>query len=875
MEQGTIGAPAELRRFGPLSDARALWENLPALVLIVLSLLLVVLQVSLSSGIVDDTGYLGAHSARLAIGTHALLVALTALAALLAPRRLLWLALVPGGLALAASSFAVAFAGLEIWSMAAACLTLTAAWMVGRWLLSVRWLREEGLHEKSLVALTVGLGVLSLVVLVLGRAGLLHWWIVGLATCVLGALGAIRLVPRRSPGRGLQSITSSPFRAAAAGIIALQGAFAVIWAGAPEVQYDALWYKAWLPQLWAYDGRIDGSTFTDHPYISIAGLMQLVAVPGHTLDAHGVGRYLELAFGIVIVVTVWRLGNRIGQTVGPVAALVVAMAPLVIWESATAYEELGLAVLVLGAATAVVHYDDHPVGRPFAVSLVVGFLAGVCITGKLHLLPFALGVGLGWLLVSAGARDLGKRLAGYAAGVLLAALPLLAFRWLETGNPVLPYFNNIFKSPHFRTDEGITDFIVSRAEVALRFPSAEIPQHWGPRWLRLPWRLIHDSSPYTEVAAAGVLGLLIPVVIVAVLFGWRGRPGSRVVWGALVLALVAWYLKFQYLRFLLPLAILGVFVALPLLGGLDGLVRRRLATSIAVVVAAVAATAFFVSTAASFWNVPDDKLPLSAAVGRESESSYERRSLLDAPAFEYLNAHAERGAKIIGNGYARTLLRSDLDFSPPWELGDRLTGQGRFTSNPDEVKRAFDEEGVGWVVLGEQERLLDVEGEYLAPAVERYGQIVFADHLRDVYRVVDAPAPVQPVPLCDGDISHPECWAAQTPPDTTPGLTDAEVGSGPVSQTVPACPGATYALSVTTGPGSDDTVVFFTFGQPDPEQGVRYLFVPPGKTSVFHQTAPADAETLTIVLDTTGPTASVERLGLAVADTSLRGSPCP
>ncbi len=333
MEQGALGASAELRQLGLQHDARAFWENAPALVLVILSLLVVALQAVLSLGLAGDTGFLGAHQAQLAIGTYALLAALTAALGAVAPRRLLWLALVPGALSLAASFFAVAFAGLEIWSMAAACLTLTAAWLIGRRLLMTRWLHGDGLAENGLVALTVGLGTFSLVVLGLGRVGLLKWWTVGLATCVLGAAGALRLARGRSPGAGLQSITSTPLRAVAAGILALQGAFALIWAGAPEVQYDSLWYKAWLPQLWAYTGRIDGDTFTDHPYIGIAGLMQHIAVPAHTVDAHGVGRYLELAFGIVIVVTVWRLGNRIGQAVGPIAALVVALAPLVMWET--------------------------------------------------------------------------------------------------------------------------------------------------------------------------------------------------------------------------------------------------------------------------------------------------------------------------------------------------------------------------------------------------------------------------------------------------------------------------------------------------------------------------------------------------------------
>ena len=177
--------------------------------------------------------------------------------------------------------------------------------------------------------------------------------------------------------------------------------------------------------------------------------------------------------------------------------------------------------------------------------------------------------------------------------------------------------------------------------------------------------------------------------------------------------------------------------------------------------------------------------------------------------------------------------------------------------------------------MADQGRSLDIRYDYLALVAQKYGQIVFADYRTDVYRLVDRPLPRQAVPLCDETFSRPACWVASTPPDTRPGLTDAEVRSGPVSQSGPACPGATYALSTTTGPGEDSTLVFFTFDQPDPAQGFRYLLLPPGRTSVLHQTAPADAKTLTIVFDTTGPSATVERVSLAVADTSLRGSPCP
>ncbi len=398
-------------------------------------------------------------------------------------------------------------------------------------------------------------------------------------------------------------------------------------------------------------------------------------------------------------------------------------------------------MLVLGTAAFVMHFDDRPVQRPLAASLVLGFLAGTCITGKLHLVPFALAIGLGWLLISRSWPDAGRRLLGFTGGILFTSVPLFLFRWLETGNPVLPYYNNVFKSPHFRTD-GITAFVYSPATFAARLAELflQIPDHWAPRWLRLPWRLVHDSSPFTEVAAAGVLGLLVPMLIVAVAFGWRGRPGSRVLWGALVLSLVGWWLKFQYLRF-------HPSSRDPRRRGRAPRARRsRSAASTAPCDSCghrggrLAAAAFFVSTAASFWNVPDDKLPLSVAIGRESESSYEHRALLDAAAFEYLNAHAARNARIIGSGYARSLLRGDLDLSPAWEFSDRLIQEGRFTSDPEVLKSQLDAAGFDWVVVGDQYRLLDVEDDYLAVLLQRHGQIVFADHLRDVYRITDMPS---------------------------------------------------------------------------------------------------------------------------------------
>ena len=452
MEQGAATARLGVRTAGRQAVERSSRAGLAASVLfLVLCLAGIVLQTKLSFDMVRDPEWLGARDTRWPIAVFTGVTAVTGGLALLVPRRLLWLAIVPGGLALVTVLAAVSVAGGEAWSLAFALLTLTAAWLIGRIVLSSSPFRAEGMHRRGLVPLGVGLGILGLVVLLLGRLGWIEWWTLALPTCALG-VGGIFLVARRGrslPRAALASLTESRLRAFAAGVLALQGSVALIYAAAPEIQFDALWYKAWLPDFWADSGQIDEQTFITHPYLGIAGLTQLVAVPGHAAGAPGVGRYLQLLSIVVVIAAVWRLGDRFGRTVGPIAALAIALTPIVLWEASTAYEDLFLGLVVLTAGAAVLHYADRRPVAPFAASIVVGFLAGTCITGKIHLAPLAVALGIAWTLISSRGTEALRRVGGVLVGGLVGAAPLLLYRWLELGNPVFPYYNNLFGSEHF------------------------------------------------------------------------------------------------------------------------------------------------------------------------------------------------------------------------------------------------------------------------------------------------------------------------------------------------------------------------------------------------------------------------------------------
>jgi hypothetical protein len=130
------------------------------------------------------------------------------------------------------------------------------------------------------------------------------------------------------------------------------------------------------------------------------------------------------------------------------------------------------------------------------------------------------------------------------------------------------------------------------------------------------------------------------------------------------------------------------------------------------------------------------------------------------------------------------------------------------------------------------------------------------------------------VPLCDEEFRQPECWVGVNLIDAEPGLTAAEVEGYPVEQSAPACPGATYLVQVHAGAGRDPVRVFLVFDQPDPEQPYRLVDAYPEGVYRYHQTAPADARSLTLVLQPLGRDSTIERVELSIAGSSEADERC-
>jgi 4-amino-4-deoxy-L-arabinose transferase-like glycosyltransferase len=692
------------------------------------------------------------------------------------------------------------------------------------------------------IEVTVGGGLVGLVVLLLGRVGLVDAWNVGALILVVPVV-CLAVVMRQQRASGLVALgrhratalvdalaVSRLTAGTTAALIVTFGA-CVVWASAPEIQYDAVYAKEWLPSHWVATGRI--SAALDHPVLNVLGIAQLLAVPEHALGGPAAGRFLQLLAGVGVVAAVWHWAGRGGASWrGPIAAVLVAQTPHVVWQASTAYDDLMLTLFALAAALAAMQLSRSPVGA-LRSGAVMGLVAGTCVAGKLHLAPFAAVLLAGWVLAQGAPRKVLSAMAGAAGGAALIALPSPLFLWASTGNPVFPQYNQVFRSPYYPPVNEKYNFPYS--------PDGSLGQ-----LVRLPYDALREPSTYMEAVPTGALGVLPLVLVVAVFVGWRvGRRGLPV-WIAVVLASAYWWMSFRYLRYALPTMVVAVAL-LAALPRVPAAIRPRLRPVHTAGLALGAVVVICVTSAppviASFWNIPEH-FPAAAALGRVSDEVYQGRTIGDARMLKKFDELAEPGDVLVGSSaflHARTLLRSDLDLTPGWELTYVLTAKGPLPSDPQQQRDAAAEEGVDWAVVP-----ADAESPYplVATLVRTFGVLTYAVDNQLLYRLADRPqpsGPASPDTMCDPTFSGAQpCWTG--PLDADPGLTATESPGG-VTATVPACPGATYRATATvTGTAGSVRITLSAGTAPASSLGEAA----PGATATSVLTVPENATSLNV-----------------------------
>jgi hypothetical protein len=540
----------------------------------------------------------------------------------------------------ALASVILVIAGLG--AVVASAWTFVLASVIGDRILS--WLLPRSRPVGEVLGIGVGLGVLSHGVLLLALVGALHPWVfvaIIAAVPLVAYRGVVeRLNTLRERLVGLSRWARAPgtpfYRLVGLNLLGFWIVLLVIEAVAPEIQYDALNYHLSLPQLYLAQGRMVLTSYHVQGWFYGGTEMNYLLELG--LAGQTAAKLLNLGVVLLTALAIWSLTTNLADAdSGLWAAIAFAAIPLVGWEGTTASVDVALALyfFLLFAAAA----------RAIATAelgwwVIAGLLGGFALSVKLNAAIDVAMVGVvcvGWTLWRRAPKMPFNWSApvGFAAAALLAGIPWPLLRYLQTGNPVMPFFNALFGSPYWPP-----------VNETFNFQSFGIGTSW-PSLLRLPWEMTFSSQLFNEAVPAGVFGVLVLAVPCA-LFARLSIPE---VWLGLTLVIgsfAAWAFSAQVLRYYLPtLPIVATLVFVGLRSERLARAPRRLLNGYVPLIVFAWLICGIPLYLGSLWNVPD-RIPWRLALGLESRDEYLHQGLRTFGPLQYVNqALGGRGGRVL------------------------------------------------------------------------------------------------------------------------------------------------------------------------------------------------------------------------------------
>lgn len=235
----------------------------------------------------------------------------------------------------------------------------------------------------------------------------------------------------------------------------------------------------------------------------------------------------------------------------------------------TTYYDNVMSVLVLSGLALTIRRRDVLVAgslsRAGAVSALAGLIIGLAVGLKLPEAPYALGFAAVLAVLPGNVRQRRTRLvAGGAGGVIGVALTAGYWIWHMyqiTGNPLFPYFNDVFHSP----------LVVAASYRDTRFlPHDVLHAVLDPILFSIDWR-VADDLPFTDIR----IGLAY-VLLIATGGLWlarrrthdplTARTGTAALFVFVIVSYAAWLAVFGIYRYILALEMLAPIVIVAAVG---------------------------------------------------------------------------------------------------------------------------------------------------------------------------------------------------------------------------------------------------------------------------------------------------------------------
>lgn len=513
-------------------------------------------------------------------------------------------------------------------------LLLLALWClitlgIGRLCLSATTLRFASRSEWLFLSAGVGLTVVGYTVFLLGAAGsLAHMGITLLlfSLASLSVAGWLRPI-RTSPA----AVFAEAIREFAAplllGILLLAGLALTM---TPEIGKDALIYHLAVPKRYLLHRGfhfIPGNVFAGYPLLGEMHYLLALFLQNDTLAR---AMHYALFLGTLLGMGLFARHILRNQRFPRLSMLIFASIPSVFAVSHAAYNDLFVTFFTLAAIYSFFRWSTERLTPWLILCGLFSGSAAACKYTALLLAPLGL-LGILWLARKNGngAGETLRRVALYIAVALLAGAPFYLKNWIVTGNPLYPFFYDLFGGRGWDPEQArLYDIFIQGLGMGRDLLD----------YLLLPWNLslrAKMDSPQFD----GVLGPLFLLTLPFLAAMRRLEAPLKMMLIYALLTFLFWASSAQQIRYLIPLFPVLALVVGAILTRYQSR-RRPFALLLCIVAGCLALNGYHIVR--GFMKIN----PLPVAIGLEARDDFLARSLPPYPIYRFVNDSLPPDARI-------------------------------------------------------------------------------------------------------------------------------------------------------------------------------------------------------------------------------------
>ena len=419
------------------------------------------------------------------------------------------------------------------------------AYAPGRKILRFLQVNDINRIERGLFSLSIGLGLISFGIFLLGLAGLFKPIFMFAWISILAIWSREELLSslRNTPGllkAGINFWRNANYQGK--GLIILSFiilTLTLLQALTPVWDYDGLMYHLEGPRQFLQASRI---IMLQHTYQANGPmLIEMLYSISVSLGLEPLAKLIHMTYGILLILATYSLGERLlGNRKGWLPAAILLASPMLVVLAGFAYTDLGWALYtLLGMYSLLIWSQTNNNSWLISAGIFAGFMIGAKYLALGYFFIFVLI--LLWLDRSIGWRPRLVHFLLFGGIALLIGFPWYLKNWLYSGNPVFPLY---FGGPGWPLE---------RVQLSSNFIASFGTGKRLLDYLLLPINLyIHQEKFATFLGNKETISPLF-IFVLGIPFLRNKSRTLLIMFAFTILALVYWAFTSQQIRLLLPL----------------------------------------------------------------------------------------------------------------------------------------------------------------------------------------------------------------------------------------------------------------------------------------------------------------------------------